>query len=188
MTQLLNQPPFPPLTWDETYWVGTVLLPTWAGFRVPKDAWGAVDTSRASEGTAQLIVEGPDDRPLPPSADQVAAFQHLIDNEAEMRDRVLQALFDYYQENQEAYGYEKDIAAPPHAGHRTPGRLETADGPFHRPPSRIQRGWRGVPGFRVRLHLGCVTWPGRNDPRRSGYRRRGCRSRLHRRRRGRRRQ
>ena len=50
---------FPQLVWDEYNWTGTLTLESWSGFRLPKGNWNAVEVSKESDGTVQLIVEVP---------------------------------------------------------------------------------------------------------------------------------
>jgi hypothetical protein len=48
----------------------------------------------------------------PPNAPQIAAMQHLRDNEATIASAVLQAVFDRYPEEKEAYEDAMDDALP----------------------------------------------------------------------------
>lgn len=105
----LNVPPFPPLKWDGYFWVGQITLPSWKGFQSRGGPYGSRSSKKASDGTARLNVavdddklEDDDDRP-PPTPAQVAAMQHLLDNEAATASAVLQALFKRYPEEKEAY-------------------------------------------------------------------------------------
>lgn len=100
----LDLPPFPPLKWDEYFWVGRITLPSWAGFRS-----GRGRSKKLSDGTVRLNVavddselDDDDERP-PPSAAQVAAMRHLLDNEAAVAEAVLRALFERYPDEKEAY-------------------------------------------------------------------------------------
>jgi hypothetical protein len=92
----LDYPPFPPLKWDHYFWVGEITLPSWAGFQARRGGYGAVSSRRASDGTARLSISPLDDRArTPPTAEQVAAFRHLLDNEAAVAAAVARALVDY---------------------------------------------------------------------------------------------
>lgn len=112
--QTLDVPPFPPLTWSGYSWVGEITLPSWAGFQSRGGAYGLRSSRKASDGTARLHVavdddelEDDDPRP-PPSAAQVKALRHLLDNEATVATKVLKAIFEIYPEEREAYkdGYD----------------------------------------------------------------------------------
>src|SRR5262245_6222566 len=92
----LSVPPFPPLRWEDYFWVGEVTLPSWAGFQTRRGGYGTVSSSRASDGTARLSVVSEDNKlRSPPLPEQVAAFQHLLDNEGPVTRARLQAIFQY---------------------------------------------------------------------------------------------
>lgn len=97
MTQeTLDFPPFPPLKWNLYFWVGKVVLPSWAGFQARRGAYGAVSSNKPSDGTARLSISPLDDRArTPPMVEQVAAFRHLMDNEEAIAAAVAQALVEY---------------------------------------------------------------------------------------------
>src|SRR5262245_11019649 len=92
-TKAQHFPPFPPLHWQDYFWVGEVVLPTWAGFQSRRGAYGSVSSRGASDGSARLNVTAPDDR-TPPSPEQAAAFQLLLDVEKAISDCVLRRIFD----------------------------------------------------------------------------------------------
>jgi hypothetical protein len=93
--ETLDYPPFPPLKWDLYFWVGEIVLPAWAGFQARRGRDGAVNSRRPSDGSARLSIVPPDDKArTPPTAEQVAAFRHLMDNEAAVADAVVRALVD----------------------------------------------------------------------------------------------
>jgi hypothetical protein len=96
--------PFPPLTWDDSFWVGQVHLPSWVGFRCRRGAFDALRYSPPSDGTIDLIVAALDSDPrTPPTPAQAAAFRHLVDNEASIAAAVVRALFDHYADERHAY-------------------------------------------------------------------------------------
>ncbi len=108
----LNVPPFPPLRWDDYFWAGEVVLPSWAGFQSRRGAYGAVNSHAASDGSARLTVTSPSgDPPTPPIAEQVRAFGLLRDNEREVADSVLRAIFAAYPGLRDSYGYDEEEAA-----------------------------------------------------------------------------
>jgi hypothetical protein len=94
--ETLDYPPFPPLKWDHYFWVGEVVLPSWAGFQARRGEYGAVNSRRPSDGSAQVSITPLDDKVrTPPTPEQVAAFRHLMGNEAAVSGAVVRALVDY---------------------------------------------------------------------------------------------
>lgn len=96
LPEMLDHPPFPLLKWDQYFWVGEVILPSWAGFQARQEGYGAVSSRRPSDGTARLSIS-PLDAKLrtAPTVEQVAAFRHLMDNEATVAATVMDALVRY---------------------------------------------------------------------------------------------
>ncbi len=103
-------PPFPLLVWNEDKWTSDLILQSWAGFRLPKGNWNAVEVTKESNGTTKLIVEVPNGKPCPPSVEQTKAFQNLLDNEKAIGEQILQAIFDRYPEEKSAYGLDGEQA------------------------------------------------------------------------------
>jgi hypothetical protein len=99
--EALDIPPFPPLTWDEYSWTGEVRLPSWAGFQSRRGPYASVSDDGPSDGTARLAVDA--EGKAPPTPEQVAAFRHLLDNEAAVAEAVGCALLDYYPGERDAY-------------------------------------------------------------------------------------
>jgi hypothetical protein len=97
----IDVPPFPPLTWDNYSWAGEVRLPSWAGFQSRRGPYASVNDVRPSDGTARLTVDA--EAKARPTPEQVAAFRHLLDNEAAVAEAVKLALLDYYPGEREAY-------------------------------------------------------------------------------------
>jgi hypothetical protein len=96
VVESLEQPPFPPLTWEDYFWVAELTLPSWAGFQVRHGADRDAHDPSPADGTAQLSISAADsDARTPPTAEQVAAFRHLLDNEAAIADAVASALVRY---------------------------------------------------------------------------------------------
>src|SRR5262245_52042680 len=109
--QTLTVPPFPPLRWDQYFWVSEVVLPSWAGFRTRRGAYASVSSPAASDGTVGLSVMPADDaRQTPPLPGQARAFQYLLDHEAAIRDAVLRAVLDEYPAMQDSFGYDGEEA------------------------------------------------------------------------------
>jgi hypothetical protein len=91
----IELPPFPLLTWNDFYWDGAVHLPAWRGF-IPL---------QEPDGELHLHVSSPvDEKPEPPSREQILSFQHLLDNQASLREAALQAIFADYPRLRECYG------------------------------------------------------------------------------------
>jgi hypothetical protein len=68
----LDYPPFPPLRWEHYFWVGEIVLPSWAGFQCRRGPYGATSAHRASTGSAHLSLFSLDDKSrTPPTAQQV---------------------------------------------------------------------------------------------------------------------
>ncbi len=107
----LDSPPFPPLHWDNTSWSGEVVLPSWAGFQDRSGSYASVGAKSPSDGTFSLSVDsaGDDDEgddeveETPPTPEQAAAFQYLMDHESEVAAAVGRALVEYYAEAKQAY-------------------------------------------------------------------------------------
>jgi hypothetical protein len=107
-----NVSPFPPLRWDDYFWSGEVVLPSWAGFQSRRGGYGAVNSRAASDGSARLTVTPErDDARTPPRAEQVRAFQLLLDNERDVAGSVLRAIFTAYPGLRDHYGYDDEEAA-----------------------------------------------------------------------------
>jgi hypothetical protein len=86
----------PPLRWDHYFWAGEVVLSSWAGFQTRRGGYGAGGNRRPSGGTTRLSISPLDYKArTPPSPEQVAAFRHLMDNEAAVAGAVTRALVDY---------------------------------------------------------------------------------------------
>lgn len=84
----LKLPPFPPLKLGTMEWTGRDRLISFAGFRAGSD--------KPSTGTVDLEIPRLDDNhenPAPPSAEQVAAYRHLKENEATVANALLRAVF-----------------------------------------------------------------------------------------------
>ena len=110
--QTLNMPPFPPLQWNEFFWVGDVILPSWAGYQSRGGAYGSVSSHATSNGRALLTVAPEDeDARTPPLPEQVGAFQWLLDNEPAIAASVLRSLFAAYPEWRNSFGYDAELMA-----------------------------------------------------------------------------
>lgn len=97
--ETIDVPPFPRLTWDEFFWVGEVRLPSWAGFQARRGAYAARSDAAPSDGTARLSVSSLDEARTPPTPEQAAALQHLLDYEAAVFAAASAALVEYGAEH-----------------------------------------------------------------------------------------
>jgi hypothetical protein len=108
VVETLDHPPFPPLTWDYYFWVAELTLSSWAGFQVRHGARRAARSSPPADGTVRLSISPTDsDARTPPTAEQAAAFRHLLDNEATVADAVARALVQYCPGN--AYDGDDEV-------------------------------------------------------------------------------
>jgi hypothetical protein len=122
-------PPFPLLQWDEYDWVGEITLPSWSGFQTRRGFYGSISSERPSEGNVRLYV-GVDDSEsrTPPTREQVAAYQYLLDNEPSVAASVLRAIFEKYPEEKEAYLDSFDEGEVDLPDIREPGELRSLIG------------------------------------------------------------
>lgn len=99
MVDTLDHPPFPSLTWEHYFWVADMMLPSWAGFQVDhEEGQPAARRTRRTldDRPARLHVSPTDtDARTAPTAEQVKAFQYLLDNEASVAAAVAHALVQY---------------------------------------------------------------------------------------------
>lgn len=108
MLESLTCPPFPSLTWDHYFWVAEITLPSWAGFQVTHGPDVDAHDLPPADGTARLSISSVDsDVRTPPTAEQVTAFRHLLDNEAAVAAAVARALVRYCPG--EAYDGDDDV-------------------------------------------------------------------------------
>jgi hypothetical protein len=112
MKKTIEIPPFPRLQWDDYFWTGEVVLPSWAGFQSRRGPYGALSSRAESDGSARLTVRPKDeDTRTPPSPEQNQAFRFLLDNEKVVADSVLRAIFAEYPALRDSYGYDDYEAA-----------------------------------------------------------------------------
>jgi Domain of unknown function (DUF6985) len=109
----LNISPFPPLRWEDYFWVSEVTLPSWSGFQTRRGWYGSVSDDSPSNGTARLnVVPEDEERRSHPTVEQEVAFKYMLDHEAAVAASVLQALFNRYPDEKAAYAgdYSEDGA------------------------------------------------------------------------------
>jgi hypothetical protein len=103
--ETLDSSPFPPLKWNLYFWMGEIILPSWSGFQARRGGYGAVSSRKPSDGTARLSISPLDkEARTHPTAEQVAAFNHLMENEEAVGAAVMRALVDYYP----GHAYDED--------------------------------------------------------------------------------
>src|SRR5437016_1917648 len=111
-TNIINVPPLPPLRWDDFFWAGEVVLPSWSGFQSRRGPYGALSASDTSDGSAQLNVASMNgDSRAPPSPEEARAFGFLMQNESLVSRSVLEAVVAAYPKMRDSYGYAEEEAA-----------------------------------------------------------------------------
>jgi hypothetical protein len=106
---LLNLPSLPTLKWDGYFWVSPIKLISWAGFQSRQGRYNSIDKPTASDDSVKLIIHTPDAEPCTPSAEQVAAYQHLIAEQDYIRESILRAILARFPTWREEY--EEDYSA-----------------------------------------------------------------------------
>ena len=82
--------PLPDLKWDRFYWIGDIVLPSWAGTQTRKGGYGGINSRRPSDGSARLTITPSDGKDrTPPTRAQVRAFEFLRDHDAAVTAAVL---------------------------------------------------------------------------------------------------
>ena len=97
----IDIPPFPRLSCGSYCWSGEVRMQSWAGWQTRRGPYAAISKPGPSDGTASLTVDAEAKRP--PTSEQIATIQYLLDNKAEVTRDVGLALLDYYPGEREAY-------------------------------------------------------------------------------------
>lgn len=96
MLEDYDQPPLPRLVWNDGDWEAEVVLSVWSGFQTRRGWYNRVSSPDPSDGSVRLLVIRPRGESPPPSAEQVAAYQHLLDHGSAVRDAILAAVFTKY--------------------------------------------------------------------------------------------
>ncbi len=100
----IELPPFPQLTWNDFFWDSVVYLPSWRGFIPDQELCPWVTSGIRPDGELDLSVSSPvDEKPEPPSREQMVSYQHLIDHQESLLETVLQAIFADYPRLRECY-------------------------------------------------------------------------------------
>jgi hypothetical protein len=107
----VKMPPLPEFSWDGYSWTSEIVLPSWAGFQIRRGSYGLVSSPEKSDGRVNLVVMPPEDAPnSPPMAEQVKAFQYLMDHDTAISNSVLQGILREYPRMQDQYGYDDNQA------------------------------------------------------------------------------
>lgn len=91
---------------------GPLQLPAWAGFQSRQGPYDGLSSTEPSDGTVQLHIIGRhDDTNAHITDGQIAAYQYLLQNQATIRDRMLEALLPEYDSWKPMLGYNAEEAA-----------------------------------------------------------------------------
>ena len=102
----LQQAPFGKLTFAAYFWQGEAVLKSWAGFQTHVGVHG----SRPSNGKITLMIAPPrgGGEVRAPGKEQVAAFEYVKEQEEELTNAVLAAIFKEYPKLRREYGASSD--------------------------------------------------------------------------------
>lgn len=106
----LTLPPFPPLVRGEFHWEGVAKLSAWAGFQSRRGAYASRGSKKGSSVRVSVAVEDPVRHT--PAPEQVAAFEHLLDQQQAVRDTVLGRVYRSYSSHRAGYADDYDIDDP----------------------------------------------------------------------------
>lgn len=96
MLEVYDQLPFPRLVCNDGDWEAEVVLPVWSGFQTRRGWYNGVSSPDPSDGSVRLRVIRPRGESPPPSAEQAAAYLHLLAHGSAVRDAILAAVFAEY--------------------------------------------------------------------------------------------
>jgi hypothetical protein len=87
-------------------WTTKAQLSGWVGYQARNGPYGSISSDSPSDGWATIafVREGSDESP--PTEQERAAVQWVIDHEAEVASAVLEGLLAEYPRLQQIYGYE----------------------------------------------------------------------------------
>lgn len=89
---------------DGPFWRTEAQLPSWAGYQMRNGPYGSISSDRPSDGVVKIYA--PDRDESPPTEQDRASVQWLLDHEAEVASTVLAGLLAEYPRLQRLYGYE----------------------------------------------------------------------------------
>jgi hypothetical protein len=92
---------------DGGFWKTQVQLHSWVGFQARNGPYGSISSDDPSDGVVKITAPDHDDD-SPPTEQDRASVQWLLDHEAEVASAVLEGLLAEYPRLQELYGYEAE--------------------------------------------------------------------------------
>lgn len=109
-------PELPALSWDDCFWEGELLLPSWRGFQSRRGPYGAISSDVPSDGCIRIRFIPDKVEKVAPTAEQVAAYKWLVEHETTIATTVQRAVFVSYPQFREDYidaydGEDAQIAA-----------------------------------------------------------------------------
>jgi len=106
----LRQAPFPRLDWDDCFWAGKVVLPSWKGFQSRLGHYGTVSSKKPSDGTALLTISVNGNDPVQkPTPAQSAAYRYLIEHESAIQKSILREVLKSYPQWRASYFADYDL-------------------------------------------------------------------------------
>jgi hypothetical protein len=91
--------------WGQHFWEAKAQLPSWIGFQARNGPYGSISSDSPSDGWTTIVASG-DGKESPPTEQERACVQWLLDHEAEVASAALDGLLAEYPKLQELYGYE----------------------------------------------------------------------------------
>ena len=89
---------------DGSFWTTEAQLPSWAGYQTRNGPYGSISSDSPSDGVVKIYA--PDRDESPPTEQDRASVQWLLDHEAEVASTVLEGLLAEYPRLQRLYSYE----------------------------------------------------------------------------------
>lgn len=106
MEDILNQPPFPTIYWNDYWWEGQIYHDTRPFFTPP-----TVRGNFCSDGSVELNIITPADEQSLPSAEQIAAYRYLLKAKESIKNAILEAIFSAYPKWRKLYGCDEQESA-----------------------------------------------------------------------------
>ena len=89
---------------DGSFWTTEEQLPSWAGYQTRNGPYGSISSDSPSDRVVKIYASDRDE--FPPTEQDRAGVQWLLDHEAEVASVVLEGLLAEYPRLQRLYGYE----------------------------------------------------------------------------------
>ncbi|WP_213030040.1 DUF6985 domain-containing protein, partial [Acinetobacter baumannii] len=90
---------------DGPFWTTEAQLPSWAGYQTRNGPYGSISSHSPSDGLVKIYA--PDRNESPPTEQDRASVQWLLDHEAAVASAVLEGLLAEYPRLQRLYDYEQ---------------------------------------------------------------------------------